>query len=222
VVQHRRNPDGTIGIASENEESLMHPTVSLTLPSWVSEEVGEPERTFSTLDGKMELVIRLAEGNISKGTGGPFGAGVFDMERGTLVAPGVNIVVTADCSVAHAEAMAIMLAQQAHRTFDLAGRGLPAMELVTSAQPCIQCFGMIWWSGVRRVVTGASGEDVQGLTGFEEGPLPRDWIGLLANRPPLHPVEVVTGCLRSQACEVLRKYRESGGPIYNPGSTRTS
>ncbi len=91
------------------------------------------------------------------------------------------------------------------------------MELVTSSQPCIQCYGNLWWSGLRRLVVGARKEDVETLTGFAEGPLPADWTEQLEHRPPLHPIAVIRDVLREEACAVLRRYRQQGGKVYNPG-----
>ncbi len=193
----------------------MYPTVKLELPLWIGQEIGPPDRCFSSLEARMALAIRLAERNIAEG-GGPFGAAIFEIETGRLVAPGVNLVVPTRCSLAHAEAMAIMVAQQVCQSHDLGAPTLPAMELVTSAQPCIQCYGNLWWSGLRRVVIGADKDDVEQLTGFEEGPLPTDWAEQLEHRPPLAPIRVITGVLRDEARRVLRRYRETGGPIYNP------
>ena len=195
----------------------MYPTVKLQLPTWITQEVGTTDRRFVTLEERMAFVIRLAELNIEQG-GGPFGAAVFEIESGRLVAPGVNLVVPLACSLAHAEAMAIMVAQQVFRSHDLGAPALPAMELVTSAQPCIQCYGNIWWSGLRRVVIGADKDDVEALTGFCEGPLPDDWRERIEDREPLSPIEVITGVLRTEACRVLGRYRDAGGPIYNPSS----
>jgi tRNA(Arg) A34 adenosine deaminase TadA len=163
----------------------------------------------------MAFVIRLAERNIATG-GGPFGAAVFEIETGLLVAPGVNLVVPLSCSLAHAEAIAILTAQQVWRTHDLGAHHVPAMELVTSAQPCIQCYGNLWWSGLRRLVIGATKDDVESITGFVEGPLGTDWRERLEQRPPLEPITVVTDVLRLEACRVLRLYRDTGGEIYNP------
>jgi tRNA(Arg) A34 adenosine deaminase TadA len=164
----------------------------------------------------MALAIRLAERNVETG-GGPFGAAVFEIDSGKLVAPGVNRVLPLACSLAHAEAMAIMVAQQVCGTHNLGAEGLPPMELVSSAQPCIQCYGNLWWSGLARVVIGATKEDVETLTGFVEGPLPHGWADHLSHRPPLAPVAVVRDVLRDEACRVLSQYRAQGGEIYNPG-----
>ena len=113
-----------------------------------------------------------------------------------------------------------MLAQQDVGSFDLGAEGLPAMEVVTSSQPCIQCYGMTWWSGVRRLVIGARAADVERITGFQEGPLPDRWVERLEERQaPLRPVEVRRDVLADEACSVLELYHESGGFVYNAGSS---
>ncbi len=194
------------------------PPITLRLPNWVGEETGPPGGRFPTVEDRMTLAIRLAERSVEEGVGAPFGACVFEIESGALVAPGVNLVMRENCSPAHGETLAIMGAQQAVGTFDLAADRLPPLELVTSAQPCIQCFGNVWWSGVKRVVMAASAADVERLTNFREGPLPPKWDSHLADRTPLPAVEVVQGVLRERACAVLRRYHELGGFIYNAGA----
>lgn len=157
----------------------------------------------------MRLAVELAETNARRGTGGPFGAAIFETS-GRLVAVGVNVVVPSACSFAHAEMMAIGIAQQRLGSYDLGGPNLPPHELVTSAEPCAMCLGAISWSGVRRVVCGARASDVREI-GFDEGPRPADWIEELAARG----IEVLRDVFRSEARDVLRHYAESGGPIYN-------
>ena len=134
-----------------------------------------------------------------------------------MVALGVNMVEASGCSLFHAEAVAVALAQQVRKTHDLAAPGLPPVELVCSAQPCCQCFGIVWWSGVTGLVIGARAEDVEGIAGFHEGPLPPDWIGLLQYRSGLPPIEVVRDVLRDEATAPLRAYRASGETVYQPG-----
>ena len=94
----------------------------------------------------MRLVIELSRLNVDHGTGGPFGAGIFDLSTDRLIAPGVNLVATTNLSAAHAEMVAIMIAQQVVGYFDLGGEGLPTYELVASTEPCAMCFGAIPWS----------------------------------------------------------------------------
>jgi tRNA(Arg) A34 adenosine deaminase TadA len=166
----------------------------------------------------MRIAIALADRNISEKTGGPFGAAIFEIESGKLVAPGVNLVVAETCSLAHAETLALMIAQQSLGAFDLGAPNLPAMELVTSAQPCIQCWGAVWWSGIKRLITGASRAQTESLTGFDEGPVPPDWANLLQTRlPETSRIEVIENILSDEACTVLKRYTDMGGTIYGAG-----
>ena len=183
---------------------------AITLPSWVGEFLGTGERFRSSPNDRMGLVIALARKNVEHGSGGPFGAAVFETESGRLVAAGVNLVVAGGSSILHAEIVALMLAQQAIGTFDLGASGIPACELVTSAEPCAMCLGAIPWSGVRRLVCGARGEDVEAV-GFDEGAKPSGWVGELQRRG----IEVVRDCCPGEAAAVLRDYAGAGGIIYN-------
>jgi len=190
--------------------------ISLDLPPWLPSFVEEHDPLFPTREQQMRFVIALSRRNVEEESGGPFAAAIFERESGRLVAPGLNIVVNNHTSVAHAETVALMLAQQRLQSFTLNRPDLPAMDLVASSQPCIQCFGNTWWSGAAGLVIAARGEDVESITGFHEGPLPEDWIELLAHRPaPLTPVDVQRDLLRDEAVAVLELYRDSGGLIYN-------
>jgi tRNA(Arg) A34 adenosine deaminase TadA len=193
----------------------MFPSKTFSLPDWVTELIGN-QLIYPSSEDRMALAIQLAEKNIQHG-GGPFGACVFESESGKLIAPGVNLVMQQNCSLAHAEAVAIMLAQHICGTYDLGSVNIPSMELVSSAQPCIQCYGNLWWSGIKRLVIGATTQDVEEITGFQEGPLPHDWILRLEKRSPLPSIEVITNVRRQQAREVLKIYIQQGGNVYNPG-----
>ncbi len=192
-------------------------SLTLSLPDWVASLV-QPGMAYFARQERMRLAIELASNNVAARTGGPFGAAVFEAESGRLIAVGVNVVVPVGCSLAHAEAMAIGLAQKAQGTHDLAAPGLPRMELVCSAQPCCQCFGVIWWSGIRGLVIGARAEDVEQLAGFREGPLPDNWSGQLHDRTELPPIEIEVDLLRTEAIEPLRAYAAAGQSAYNPGA----
>lgn len=159
----------------------------------------------------MRLAVGLARENVLRERGGPFGAVVFDGERGRPLAAGVNSVTRLGSSVLHAEIMAIMLAQQRAGSFTLAAPGLPRHELVTSCEPCAMCLGAALWSGVRRLVCGAAREDASAL-GFDEGPVfPESYEYLRARG-----IEVIREVGRAEAAAVLELYREQGGAIYNP------
>lgn len=186
--------------------------VVLSLPDWVEELVGDPARAYPDPEERMRLAVELARWNVERGTGGPFGAAVFELSTFRLVAPGVNRVVPEFCSVAHAETMAIMLAQKRLGTYDLGAAGLPDCELAASAEPCAMCFGALPWSGVRRLAYGAAREEVAAI-GFDEGDKPAGWAAALAARG----IEVVHGVLSAEARAVLELYRRTGGAIYNTG-----
>ena len=189
------------------------PGFNLTLPGWVAEFLPPPEKVYPTVRERMALAVELSRLNVEKGTGGPFGAAIFDMETDRLVSAGVNLVESLNCSVLHAEMVAIMLAQKKVGTFDLSGvdgQGGAAMELVASTEPCAMCFGAIPWSGVRRLVCGARDGDARGI-GFDEGPKLSSWAGALEDRG----IEVVRDVCRDEAVRVLKGYLDKGGLIYN-------
>jgi tRNA(Arg) A34 adenosine deaminase TadA len=191
------------------EKNNTSPEVTLRLPDWVGDVSGE-DRVFRTVEDRMRFVVELSRLNVRNGTGGPFGAAVFERETGRLLAPGVNLVVGSGCSVFHAEMVAIMVAQKAVGTFDLGAKDLPAYELVASTEPCAMCLGATPWSGVRHLVCAARDEDARAV-GFDEGVKPTLWVGALEGRG----ITVERDVLREEAAGVLREYAERGGEIYN-------
>ena len=106
--------------------------------------------------------------------------------------------------------VAFMMAQQRLRSYTLAAPGLPAHDLVTSCEPCAMCLGGALWSGVRRIVCGASREDATRLR-FEEGPVFAQSYAYLEERG----IEIKRNVLRTEARDVLERYRARGGAIYN-------
>jgi tRNA(Arg) A34 adenosine deaminase TadA len=181
----------------------------IALPPWIDSAV-DVRTVCAGDDDKMALAIRLAGLNVENGLGGPFGAAVFERQSGRLVAVGVNRVLEHRCSVAHAEMVAIMLAQATLGCHTLAQGPARHYVLATSAQPCAMCYGALGWSGISRLLIGARREDVESITGFDEGPLPDDWRGGLERRG----IAVVRDVLREPACEPLHRYRAAGGPVY--------
>ena len=190
---------------------MRFPDFRIQLPQWVERFADSSPLLYTTVEGRMGFVIRLARQNVEQGTGGPFGAAVFDSE-GRLVAPGVNIVVSSGCSVMHAEIMALALTQKRLGRYDIGDGGRDYYEVVASTEPCAMCFGAIPWSGVSRLVCGARDEDARSI-GFDEGPKLQDWIQALESRG----IQVIRNVLREEAISVLQYYVEVGGPIYNTG-----
>jgi tRNA(Arg) A34 adenosine deaminase TadA len=165
---------------------------------------------YPTIEDRMGLVIELAQKNVDEKTGGPFGAGIFEMNSGRLVAPGVNRVEDFHCSILHAEIVAIMVAQKKLGRYDLGDSDLPSMELVTSVEPCAMCMGSVVWCGVRRLICGARDSDARAI-GFDEGPKPENWVGELEKRG----IAVIRDQSRNRAAQVLKAYLDHGGLIYN-------
>ena len=186
---------------------MLYAQVHLTLPPWIHEHV-DAQRTYADDESQVALAIQLARSNVEHGSGGPFGAAVFDGD-GRLLSVGVNRVVPQTSSVAHAEMMAFMCAQSRLQQFRLNDSG-SRITLATSAQPCCMCYGASVWAGIDRLLIGARASDVEELTEFDEGPLPADWIGELASRG----IAVRQDVLRPAARDVLRLYAESGGKRY--------
>ena len=179
----------------------------LTLPLWLRDQIDD-SRVYADDESRVALAIELARGNVENRSGGPFGAAVFT-DAGRLVSVGVNRVVAQNCSVAHAEMMAYMLAQQRLQRFRLNDGG-GKFVLATSAQPCCQCYGATVWAGIDELLIGARSDDVAERTEFDEGPLPADWIGELERRG----IAVRRDILRDDARDVFHLYARAGGASY--------
>ncbi len=186
------------------------PTFPFRLPSWAIRLARRQQRPLLTARDRMRFVIQLALTNVELETGGPFGAAVFETTTGRLVSIGVNLVVSTNCSLAHAEIIALANAQQAIGHFDLGAPGMPKHELVTSCEPCAMCYGAIPWAGVRKVLCGARGGDAEAI-GFDEGPKPKNWVTALKKRG----IAVSRDLCRDEATAVFQHYKKAGCAIYN-------
>ena len=187
-------------------------SLTLSLPEWIDDFLKQYQFPLVSNEERMRFVLKLTLQNIEKTTGGPFGAAVFERESGHLVSVGVNVVLNQGCSAAHAEMMAIMLAQQELATHDLGIAELPEFQLVTSGKMCAMCLGSVVWSGVREVLASAQPEDVENIVGFDEGPAPADYDQQLEKRGS----SIIPSFLREEGCEVLQRYVELEGVVYNP------
>jgi tRNA(Arg) A34 adenosine deaminase TadA len=185
--------------------------ICVGLPPWVEQFMKSAPTLFRDVEERMRFVIALARENVQQGTGGPFAAAIFD-EKGGLVAPGINLVTSSNCSVLHAEIVALMLAQKALARYDLSDGGRQRFELVATTEPCAMCFGAVPWSGVQQLVCGARDEDARAI-GFDEGPKLTDWVSALKSRG----IAVQRDVLREEAARVLREYVAAGGVVYNAG-----
>ncbi|GAA4651590.1 nucleoside deaminase [Kistimonas scapharcae] len=186
-------------------------TFSLALPAWAEREHSLLPEYLPSLEERMSAVIRFSRLNIEHNTGGPFAAGVFERNSGRRMIIGVNRVMDSHCSSAHAEVMALSLAQKALGQWDLGSAGLPAYQLVVNWRPCVMCYGAVLWSGIRSLVVAGSGPELEQITGFDEGPIHPDWKGEFKKRG----IDVTDNILTNEAIAVFRQFRDEGHVVYN-------
>jgi len=190
-------------------QPLALPSVHVEYPDWVNSIV-DWSRAYHTDEEKMRLAIAVSRANVERGTGGPFGAALFEWDSGRLVAVGMNSVVRYNNCTLHGEMVAFMMAQQRVGSYTLNSPMLPRHELYTSCEPCAMCLGTTLWSGVQRVVYGATREDAT-ILNFEEGPVFPESYKYLEDRG----IEIVRQVMREEARAILELYRTKSGKIYN-------
>ena len=181
------------------------PVIRIQYPSWV-ERLVDWNRIYESDEEKMRLAIELARLNVQEEPGGPFGAAVFEQKSGRLVSVGMNMVVPRNNSILHGEIVAYMMAQSRLGTYTLGGKH----EIATSCEPCAMCLGATLWSGVKRMICGATREDAEALQ-FDEGPVFPQSYSYLEDRG----IEIVHGVCRTEAVDVLDLYLKSNGIVYN-------
>jgi tRNA(Arg) A34 adenosine deaminase TadA len=184
----------------------------LQLPAWIEAFIESRGEVLATPEHRMRLAVALARENVRHGTGGPFGAIVVCEDSNDLLGIGVNLVTSTGLSLAHAEMVALAIAQAASGHWNLGGDG--HAQLVTSCEPCAMCFGAVPWSGVSSLVWGASKEDAE-AAGFDEGDKPAAWPETLERRG----IRTLGGVLREEAAAVLIQYARGDGDIYHPEKT---
>ena len=185
------------------------------LPAWVEDELDAVRADLGSDEARMGLLNRLAERNVAEGSGGPFAALTVRSGSGEVVAAGVNLVLASGLSAMHAEVVAISLTQARLGTWDLGAEADP-LELWVNWRPCAMCFGATIWSGVRGLTIAGEGDDVERLTGFDEGPMRDDWAAQLEARG----VRVRVGVAREEAVGVFERYgADAGRTVYNASRT---
>ncbi|WP_045878613.1 hypothetical protein [Pseudofrankia sp. DC12] len=186
-----------------NTSSANGPVTALgiTLPAWVDEEVSAAGGVLPDVEDRMRLVHRLADRNHREGHGGPFAAVVASPDTGEIHAAGVNLVLATGLSSMHAEVVALSFAQARLGRWDLSAAGTP-VELVVNWRPCVMCYGATMWSGVQLLTIAGAGDEIETLTGFDEGPMRDDWADQFAHRG----ITVRTDILRDEALKVFADY----------------
>lgn len=190
----------------------MNQTLSIALPGWLHGFLAGWQAPLNSDVQCMALAVALSRENLRQGSGGPFGAVVIDQATGKWLGAGVNLVTASGLSIAHAEIVALAMAQQRLGDWHL-GR-TRTLTLASSCEPCAMCYGAVPWSGVRVLLCGARKEDAE-AAGFDEGDKPVTWVEALEARG----IDVRRNLLRAEAAQVLADYRAAGGEIYNAGDT---
>lgn len=109
----------------------------------------------------MKQAILLSKENLSKVSGGPFGAVI--VKDGKIVSGGSNQVTTHNDPTAHAEIEAIRAACKALNTFSLEG-----CEIYTSCEPCPMCLSAIYWARIEKIFYANTREDAAALNFDDE------------------------------------------------------
>ncbi len=194
-------------------EQFSLPDLSLhfAMPKWAVQALNDMPSHLASHEERMAAVIEFSRQNFLNNTGGPFAAGVFERDSGRLLVIGVNRVMHHNCSSAHAEIMALSMAQKMLGVYDLGGKGMPAHELVVNWRPCAMCFGAVLWSGVRALVIAGDGPELEQITGFDEGPIAENWREELTQRG----IALTENVLRDKALAAYREFAASKNFVYN-------
>jgi len=155
-------------------------------------------------EAKIRFVVELAEQNVRHETGGPFAAAIFESGTDRLIAVGVNVVVPAKQSWAHAEMTAFARAQN-----KLNNASLKGCVLASSCEPCAMCSGATLWSGVEKLIYGAPRKAAEEI-GFDEGYKGRFWRSETIHRG----IQVIGPLLGKEAFSPFDLYRQKNGKIY--------
>ena len=114
----------------------------------------------------MKQAIELAQKNLDKKEGGPFGAIV--VKDGKVIGRGVNTVTTNNDPTAHAEVNAIRDACKNIGSFQL-----DDCEIYSSCEPCPMCLGAIYWARPAKLYFAATKDDAA-LAGFDDSEIYRE------------------------------------------------
>ncbi len=108
----------------------------------------------------LNIACSEAEQGMKTADGGPFGAVIA--KDGKVIGQGHNQVISSHDSTAHAEIMAIRMAEQALGTHDLTG-----CDIYTTCFPCPMCLGAILWARISRLYYGCTSQEAA-AAGFDD------------------------------------------------------
>jgi tRNA(adenine34) deaminase len=113
----------------------------------------QPRIAFDDQETKKQIadLVRFTARTMGTETPVPFGASVVETRTGKRLLRTVNGVGQGNDPTAHAETRVIRLACKRIKNFNLKG-----YTLYTTCEPCPMCMSAILWSGLDRVVYGAT------------------------------------------------------------------
>ena len=182
--------------------------LSFVLPRWATSPL-EDLGPLPDVEARMALVLQLAAASVGNSSGGPFAAAVFTLGDARVIAAGVNLVLATRAPVAHAEIVAIALAGSRLGTHDLAVGGPDRAGDVVRAVRHVHgraALGRCEPGGLRRARRGRPRRSAS--TRATSTPTGRIASGPGASRS-------CATCSREEAAEILRRYADGGGVIYN-------
>jgi len=136
----------------------------------------------------MKMAIELAKEGVY-----PYGAVI--VKDGKVIGEASSGEINFD-PTARAEVTAIRRACEALKTNDLSGA-----TIYCSAEPCLMCFGAIWWANIREIVYGASIKDSVAINNHEINVKVRD-----LNRLALNEFKITRNVLGKEARSVMQKW----------------
>lgn len=144
----------------------------------------------------MRQAIALAESNIGKCLGGPFGAII--VKDNVVIAESPNLVTSTNDPTAHAEVSVIRKACEKLQTFDLSG-----CILYTSCEPCPMCLGAVYWSRLSAFYYAGTRKDAA-AAGFDDEFIYNE-LNLPANKRQLYTYQL----LAEEAKAVFKLWKDS-------------
>lgn len=148
----------------------------------------------------MRHAIELSRKTMHENRGGPFGAVIA--KNGTVIAHGVNRVISTNDPTAHAEMVAIRAACQTLETFHLDG-----CVIYTSCEPCPMCLSAIYWARIEKIYYANTRNDATHI-GFNDNVLYEE----LA-KPSSQRTKPMEQLLRNEALPVFQEWQSKKDKI---------
>lgn len=130
----------------------------------------------------------------------PYGAVI--VKDGEIIAKAGSGKIEND-PTAHAETTAVRRACSNLQTADLSGA-----TIYCSCEPCLMCFGTLWWSNIRKIVYGANIKDsvADGICTFmKELNISINQLNSMSS----NDFQIIDGICKEEAIEVMRNWQKN-------------